>query len=281
MLNSIDPFYQEDAAVIIQLVECSLENPCDSQPFNIPALERAFSATYQTTMAAPITRTDNLAESLQQASNISGCFDDTVSGCSLRRDEQPTITITPPKDPRLAKYERLETFMKSCCMGLLEVSPPKFRYNPPDASPIDITVMISDNNQFPTISYIHATARDFVRKPETWAVIRKNAVKRVPPELSILMSYILQFKIDLRKAYSRNIMDHVIKMTQLLGQRFYPFWVCLLDQFDRIITQRFQDTSHKSLRFANRHAKACTSYNFTMMPVAWKVTCIATCTANL
>jgi hypothetical protein len=63
-------------------------------------------------------------------------------------------------------------------------------------------------------------------------------------------------------------MDHVIKMTQLLGQRFYPFWVCLLDEFDRIITQRFQDTSHKSLRFANRHAKACTSNNFTMMPVA-------------
>jgi hypothetical protein len=186
MLSSIDPFYQEDAAAIIQLVECSLEHPCVGQLFNILALDRALSATYQSTMVAPITP----AWPLQRASSLSRFFDDTpMPDCSIPGNQQPALTITVPENSRPAKYERLETFMKSCCMGLLEVSPSKFAYTS-GRDGIDF----SGIDQFPAISYIHATARDFITKPETWSIIRKNASKKAPPELSILMSHILLFK---------------------------------------------------------------------------------------
>jgi hypothetical protein len=88
MIDSIDPFYQEDAAVIFQLFRAAVSFPISGRSFNIPALYRALTVDFALTMYLAIERRSE----------------------SISAHEQRYLT-----------YERQEVALRSCCKGLLEV----------------------------------------------------------------------------------------------------------------------------------------------------------------
>lgn len=250
MLQSIDPFYQEDAAVIFQLMRCSVNYPCVDWPFNISSLDRALSGDFQSAMAAPTASSDESDESY-------------VGQLESR-----------------ARHMRLETFMKSCCMGLIEVtrvSPAKKPFNRGHRQ-VGRNTEFSDpeDKQLPgIISYLHASVKDFLGKPETWAIIQENASKRMAPELSILISQILLLKERQIQQPIQGIRDHVITMARLLGQKASDCWVPLLNEFERVINIQSQNYEpsipHDNLDISSKNEPRARSPGWITAPaqVSW------------
>jgi hypothetical protein len=201
MFDSIDSLYQEDAAVIFLLVKFAQDFPCEDLPFNIPALHRALTADFQSTMSLKIV---------------------------------PCKETMPQRAISLKSYERLRVTLKECCQGLLEVLP--LRELPRGS--------ISSDEDFPPISYLHLTVKDFLEKPEILTKIKLNASKRMEPPISILMSGIMQLKQSHpRSSLVAKILRHFLLIAPQLSQGSARLHIPLLDECDRVMKNHWPDPS--------------------------------------
>jgi hypothetical protein len=154
MLNSVDKFYQRDASAMFQVVRVSLACPVIGswRQFGIQDLDRALTADHKSAMSNEIKQVK----------------------------ESMAVRIN-----RYKRYERLETSLKSCCMGLLEAHP--F----PNAAAAKGII----NILFPPISYMHLSVKDYIERPEIWKkLLLYTAGRQLELKLAVLIGIVMELK---------------------------------------------------------------------------------------
>ena len=206
MLNSVDKFYQRDASTMFQVVRVSLSCPMEDDgwvPFGIPDLDRALTADYKTTISSEIKQVnESMAELLK----------------------------------RYKRYEKLETSMKSCCMGLLEVHP--FAKAAAAKGFIDM--------QFPPISYMHRTVKDYIERPEIWKKLLAHTAGTQPePKLGVLIGIVMELKVNTDHLTLYRLANYAIDIAQQFDQTTKNFQIGLLEEFDRVMSYHWPERPAK------------------------------------
>jgi hypothetical protein len=143
--------------------------------------------------------------------------------------------IEPRKEANSVKdYGRLETYFKNCCQGLLEVPP--LRELPKGSVPGD--------EDFPPVSYLHLTVKDFLEKPEILTRNQRNSSKRMEPPLSILASEVMLLKQSHpRERRVVKILQRILKLAPQLSQEPARLHIPLLDECDRVMSNHWSGSS--------------------------------------
>jgi hypothetical protein len=204
MLDSIEGIYLEQSSQIFQIFRAADYN------LTIPVLNGALDATFEEAM-------------------VNFKWPRDIEELKLRR----TKWLSRHRRG-YAQYERMQSQLNSRTKGLLEVD----SFKSPNKSE-DSFIKDEDKVKFPSITYLHRTARDYLESPKVWsALVRHTRTTQPEPKSALFMYHLIEAKnknaID--EAYMKEKARVLIEIAQHLDESSSNVRTTLIDELDRMFT---------------------------------------------